>query len=373
MFASSFVRSRPVRSGHGRTLGVLLTLATVLPFAGSAAAQTEEDRANARAAAGAGADAFDSGNFQKSADFFERAESLVHSPVHLWYISRSVKELGQLVKARELCMRVVREGTKGASSGVLAANDGCNDILKELEGRIPVLTIDVVGLEKGTKYSVKRNGVDVSLAVIGIPAPVDPGEYTVTGTAEGFFAPEQKVTLAEGGQATVTLTFQAGSPTVAPVPGEPVAEEPAESAQPTEQAKEPEKEKGGGMAPPPVASYILWGAGLGGIAFGVIMGVDSKSKADRADQLCGGSRAQCMVDAGSETADEITSLNDGAGTSQILSIVGYGVGGAAIATGVVLWVLEMNKGGKKASAMLHEEPRLRPVLGFGHVGIAGTF
>jgi len=364
--ASTVVRPR------GRTLGVCLALSTALSLAAPAHAQSEEDRANARAAAGAGADAFDAGNYQKSADYFERAESLVHSPVHLWYIARSLKELGKLVKARELCMRVVREGTKGASSGVLAANDGCQDILKELEGRIPVLTIEVTGLEPGVKYSVKRNGADVSLAVVGIPAPVDPGDYTVIGLADGFHAPEQKVTLAEGGSATVTLTFQPGSPVVAPVATEPAPTEPKEEAPAqADTSAPPEADKAGGSAAPPVASYILWGGGLGAIAFGVVMGLDSKNKADQVVELCGGSPAACMVNPGSDEADEISNLNNQSGTSQILSIVGYGVGGAAIATGVVLWVLKMNQG-KSASAH-YEEPRLRPVLGFGHVGLSGTF
>src|SRR5687768_1027108 len=102
----------PIVRPYARSFALLLGVCTVLPYAGHAQAQSEEDRANARTAAGAGADAFDAGNFQKSADYFERAEGLVHSPVHQWYIARSVKELGQLVKARELCMRVVREGTK---------------------------------------------------------------------------------------------------------------------------------------------------------------------------------------------------------------------------------------------------------------------
>lgn len=370
----SMIASTVVRPRFGRALGACLSLCVALSLATPAHAQSEEERANARAAAGAGADAFDAGNYQKSADYFERAETLVHSPVHLWYIARSVKELGQLVKARELCMRVVREGTKGASSGVLAANDGCQDILKELEGRIPALTIEVVGLEKGVKYSVKRNGVDVSLAVVGIPAPVDPGEYAVTGSADGFFAPEQKVTLAEGGSATVTLTFQPGSPVVAPPPTEQTPAEPAEQtpAQSDAKAAQPE-DKAGGKSGPPVASYILWGGGLGAVAFGVVMGIDSKNKADQVVELCGGSPSQCMVNPGSDTADEISSLNDQSGTSQILSIVGYGVGGAAIATGVVLWIVEMNKGKNKSTATLHEEPGVRPVLGFGHVGLAGTF
>lgn len=364
------------------TVGAALLLASVC-FAGTALAQSEEDRANARAAAGAGADAFDAGDYKKAADFFERAESLVHSPVHLWYISRSAKELGQLVKARELCLRVKRESLSGASKGVVAAHDGCDDILKELEGRIPVLTIDVSGLPSGLKYSVQRNGGVVSAAVIGIPAPVDPGEYTVTGSASGYHAEAQKVAVAEGAKAHVTLAFQPGA-AVAVVPppkpqettpaAEPAATEPATSAP-------PEADRKGGLSAPPVASYILWGAGLGGVAFGVVMGLDSQAKADEADRLCGsangGSRSNCFLNAGSDDAAQVETLNSQAGLSQALSIVGYGVGGAAIATGVLLWILDANKKGDTAS--LHDGrhpepmPRLRPVLGFGQVGVAGTF
>lgn len=367
MIASTMVRPRR------RALRVCLSLCVALSLAAPAYAQNEEERANARAAAGAGADAFDAGNYQKAADYFERAETLVHSPVHLWYIARSVKELGQLVKARELCMRVVREGTTGASSGVLAANDGCRDILKELEGRVPTLTIEVEGLEKGVKYSVERNGAAVALAVIGIPAPVDPGEYTVSGRADGFFAPEQKVTLAEGGTASITLTFQPGSPAVVDAPTEPAPAEPTDAPPTTPAADQPPQADGGTKSGPPVASYILWGGGLGAVAFGVVMGIDSKNKADEVSERCGGDPATCRVDAGSRAAGDISSLNDQAGTSQILSIVGYGVGGAAIATGFVLWIVDMNKNKGKASTALYEEPRLRPVLGFGHVGVAGTF
>ncbi len=125
MIASTVVRPRFGR----RSRRVPFTLRSTVAR-DPAHAQSEEERANARAAAGAGADAFDAGNYQKSADYFERAETLVHSPVHLGTSRVRSKSSASWSRRASFVMRVVREGTKGASSGVLAANDGCQDILK---------------------------------------------------------------------------------------------------------------------------------------------------------------------------------------------------------------------------------------------------
>src|SRR4051812_5156740 len=76
-----------------------LGLAAVSP--GVAGAQTDHDRAAARSAAEAGADAFEQGHFERSLEFFGRAEQLVHAPPHLLYMARSFVKLGRLVDARE--------------------------------------------------------------------------------------------------------------------------------------------------------------------------------------------------------------------------------------------------------------------------------
>ena len=64
-------------------------------------AASDEEKAGARAAATQGQAAYEKKNWAEALDLFTRAESLVHSPVHLLYKARALVQLGQLVKARE--------------------------------------------------------------------------------------------------------------------------------------------------------------------------------------------------------------------------------------------------------------------------------
>src|SRR3954470_9224650 len=73
-------------------------------------ATTDMERAGARSAASSGADAFDAGKYQDALAMFQRAESLVHSPVHLSYIAQCQVKLGQLVEANETYLKLKREG-----------------------------------------------------------------------------------------------------------------------------------------------------------------------------------------------------------------------------------------------------------------------
>src|SRR5690606_41913623 len=59
-------------------------------------------------------------------------------------------------------------------------------------------------------------------------------------------------------------------------------------------------------------------------------------------------------------ANLVNSLNEDAGTFQVAAIIGYGVGGAAIATGFVLWIVDMNKQKKSAGLQPSAEPWVRP-------------
>ena len=71
-----------------------LALLTAAPMAD---AQTNSERAGARAAAGEGLKAFNEGRHAEAIDLFTRAESLVHAPPHLLYIARANEKLGWLV------------------------------------------------------------------------------------------------------------------------------------------------------------------------------------------------------------------------------------------------------------------------------------
>lgn len=325
-------------------------------------AQDETARANARTLATEGVNAFNASNWASAIDFFERAESQFHSAVHLWYIAQSAEKAGQLVKAQEACRKVERDGiADDASAGLLAARDGCAELLPTLDGRIPKLTVTVTGGEEGASFVVTRNGQLMPSALVGIPAPVDPGEQKLVATADGYISEEKVVTLAEGASEAVTLELHVDPNAKLDEPDE--LEEGGSAGTPEEK---------GGLPKPYWPAYTAWGVGLGGIAAGVVFGLDAQGKANDADDLCGaGGRDSCALDEGSSDADRVTELNDQAGTSQMISIIGYGVGGAAIATGVVFWLLEVGGPKKKEAAALH--PEIHPVLGFGHVGVAGTF
>lgn len=351
--------------------GVSTCLSVLAPSV--ALAQSEAERANARAAATAGAEAYEAKDYQKTVDYFERAESLVHSPVHLWYIARGAKELGQLVKAKESCLRVRREGIpQGASRGIVAAAEGCESILTELHGRIPNLTIEVTGAEPGKPYKVLRNGEEVPAAIIGIPVPVDPGEYTLTAEGAGYTALPVEISVAEGTREVVTIAL---APAAGPAATTGAEDAPARQAEPGETQRTGPEDRAG-LTAPPWPSYLAWGVGLGGIGAGIAFGKISLDAANQRDELCppnaDGDRI-CSFGENSNQANLVNSLNEDAGTFQVAAIIGYGVGGAAIATGFVLWIVDMNKQKKSAGLQPSAEPWVRPVIGFDHIGVAGTF
>ncbi len=340
-----------------RRVGCLVTACVFLTFAPVASAQDEEARANARAAAHAGADAFDAGDYVKAIAFFERAESQFHSPVHLWYVARAAHKAGHLVKAREACLKVTREGAgSDASSSVVQANEECAEILEELEGAIASLTITVEGVPSGATFKVFRNGEEVPQAVIGIPAPMDPGDHAFTASLDGYSVPEQKISLKEGDKQAITLTFVQDKSNHSDSSGEGSA---ALSGNTSD----------GGLPRPYWPAFTAWGVGLGGIGMGVFFGLSSQSKAKEADDLCGGSRTECFLDEGSSDAGRVNDLNDQAGANQTIALISYGVGGAMVATGVVFWLLEV--GGPKKTTAANRQ--LQPIVGPSHLGLRGTF
>lgn len=343
-----------------RTWLAVLGFAAASSLTQVSGAQDEQARANARAAANAGADAYENQDYVKAISYFERAESQFHSAVHLWYIARAAKEAGQLVKAREACMKVTREGApQGSSESVISANEECEQILEALAGAIPSVTLLVEGVPQGTEFSLLRNGEEVPHAVVGIPAPFDPGEHTFTASALGYSKAEATVNLKAGDSETVTLTLTPTSTEGAPAPSDATKEGSSE------------RDASSSDLPRPYwPAFVAWGAGLAGVGAGVVFGISSKNKADEADELCGGGREECLLDAGSADAVRVAELNNQAGTNKTMAIIGYGAGGAFIAGGVALWLLEV---GAPRKAEAGFEPKLRPVLGLSHVGLAGTF
>jgi len=346
-------------------IGMTLVGALLLSAA-PAAAQSTADKAGARAAADAGGDAFDAHRYAEAADLFERAERLVHAPPHLLWAARSHAMLGHLVEARELYLTLSRE--KLPSSAPRAFKDAQQNGEKELsdiEGRLPTVSVVVQGNSGGNTVRVVRNGETMPPELIGIPAPINPGQYSYQAFADDMQSSVSVVKLADGSHETVVLTLRT-------IPGA------GKKKAPTAEQKSSGGVKGSLGDPPPsdaaehgsggrpylyasLASFTVTAAGIG---LGTYFMIGSTNSDKQASQLyvCNNT-ASCTPD----DKSKINALQNDTTQKQALAITSYAVGGVGLAAGILFLVLD----GKRSQVA--ENPRIVPQIGLNYVGMSGSF
>ncbi len=354
---------RGAARGIAATLVVALGTVVVQP---SAWAQTDDDRAGARVAATEGVKAINEKRWADAADLFTRAESLVHSPVHLLYLARAQEKLGKLVKARENYNRIMREPLKpDAPEAFRQAQSSAQQEEPALEPRIGAVTVQLTG-EKGT-VTVTNDGEKVPPALIGLPLPVDPGAHTFVAQGQDLKSDPVAVTVAEGGKASITLTVKSAPGTLAPDAPPPGATPAAGAPQAAPAAAtnappgtEPAASNGpNGMK---IGGFVALGVGVVGVGLGTVFALQSHSKKSDADDLCNGPNGACPQ----SKKDQITSLDNDYKSAGTLSVVSYAVGGAGLITGAVLLVLSGSKHNENAAGVT-------PWIGYQSVGLSGKF
>lgn len=332
--------------------------AMTLLVCSSAFAQTAEQKAGARAAANSGADAFEARDFDKAVDMFLRAESIVHSPVHELYLARSYVQLGRLVEARELYLKIIRDDDGDRT-------ETAQDELDALEPRVPRVTLSVTGTDVPAR-EVTVDSKPVPVVLLGVAQPFDPGDHTVVVLTE-----ERRLTqtfsVEEGANVTVELDMSGGEliKTADPAPQktqiDPVSKPVAKS------------QKGAdGMR---IASYAALGVGVVGIGLGTVFGLRAGAKARDANELCADidsreSTSDCRGRTQSEQA-RVADLEQQHKSAKVIGIVGFAAGGALLATGVTLFLL--STGPKTEQANSDRKARLRATVGLSYLGLEGSF
>lgn len=325
----------------------------ILAASGPCLALTAEERAGARAAAEEGANAFDAGRYQEAIDYFDRAEKLIHAPTHLLYIARAHAALGELVAAREAYLKIDREQLDpGAPRVFVDAQELARAELEKLEPRIPRVSVVVQGGGDGP-VEVLRDGQPIPSPLIGIPQPMDPGEHSFQAQAPGAQSAIQKITLSEGAEETVLLTLRPK-----PNASNPVADAPAEPADPG---------ASGGWSGKKIAGYSAIGLGVVGAAVGTVFVIQSSDTRAESDALFQAQMCGAQPGCSDSTQEDIRSLDSDANSQLGIGIAGLAVGGAALATGVTLLILDARSKPETAGA------EFWPVIGFGTAGVAGRF
>jgi hypothetical protein len=207
------------RAVAGLALMIAATSETVAHAeSGTVGAPTDEQRSGARAAATAGGQAFRDGRWSDSVDLFTRAESVIHSPVHVLFLARAYEKLGKLVKAREAYLRLVNEQVPPSAPDPW--RDAKAEAVKEaeaLEPRLPYVTVKVQGAG-AAPVTVAMDGVRVLAAFLGVPQPVDPGQHRLEAAAAGMALATGTIDVREGQRETIVLALHAATPG-AQVPG----------------------------------------------------------------------------------------------------------------------------------------------------------
>jgi hypothetical protein len=321
---------------------------------------TDEERAAARAAASAGVELLQQGRYAEALDRFQRAESLVHAPTHLLYIARTQVKLGQLVAASETYLKVTREVLPSdAPRAFVDAQAAAAQEEKELEARIPTLLIRAAGKD-ASDVTVTMDGMALPTAMIGMSAPVDPGTHALRAMAKDGTTAELQVKLAPGSHETAVLQFRGALATPplspAPAPGSAEATSPAPGGETVPPAS--------GLGVGKMLGWIGVGVGVVGIAVGTTFVAINRSKRTDANNLylCN-NNGKC--DPGEKA--QIQSLDQQADNAATDAWIGYVIGGAALATGLVLLFTSGEAKKTDASSGLH------PWIGLGAGGVAGAF
>lgn len=310
----------------------------------TAGAQTAEQKASARAFAEKGADAFEAERWEEAVDWFERAERLVHAPTHLLYLARAQQKLGRLVEARETYMALRRETLPETTPTIFAqAQASGEQEFSQLDPLVPYLTVQVTG-PGASEVEVSIDDKPIDAALVGAPRPINPGTYTVRARSKTGESQPQEVTIAASEKKEITLELLPRA-----------ASAPVTST-----------DAGTSSSGPNIPAYVALGVGAVGVGVGVVFLVDHLSQSSAAQK----SYDDC-VDAGRCSEATMRAIDDrdsAAATSGTISFIGFGVGAAAIGTGIVLLLLD---GGEPAQPTTGTT--IRPYVGFDRVGFTGTF
>jgi hypothetical protein len=274
----------------------------------------------------------------------ERALDAFHTaatPVTALEAGLLLVEAGRLVQARDVVRTVAlmpvspRESDKGRE-----ARQEADNLTRQLDARIPKLAI--AGRAPGV--DVLLDGKPLASSGPNAWQGIDPGPHTVTARIDEQTCETIQVTVAEGEARTVELREcrPAPSPPLPPPPREPVQSSPPPPAPPA-----------GSAHPYRWAAIAIGGAGLAAVAIGGAVALRAKNDYDSVAGDC--PPRGCSSDA--------FDVRQSARARADAASVTMGIGGAAVAAGVLLWFIDPGA----PSAMVG---RPSVAIGAGHIALS---
>ncbi len=178
-------------------------------------------------------------------------------------------------------------------------------------------TSDVHGL------AIRRDGVAVGRAEVGIPIPVDPGHHVVEASAPDKKPWSAEVDIGARNTDVLTVALEDAPKAAAPPPPEPVR-----ASAPVEVPPPAPPSQGSGWK---TAGIVTAAAGVVGLGLGAVFGVEAVSKNNQALQP-----ANCPTSSACRPSG--LALTNDAFTDATVSTIAFVAGGALVVGGAVLWL-----------------------------------
>lgn len=216
---------------------------------------------------------------------------------------------------------VARARSRGDTEREKIATDRSAKLAK----RLPKVTVNVVAANRGPGFVVEKDGTPLDDATWGVPLPLDPGEHVFEARRPGKRTWRTEVKIEEGKAAEVNVPELADDTTTPPHDppiDKPKAPGPIVPAPPDEPAPFWNGQR--------VAGLVVGAVGLAGVGVGIGLGVKTIGDWSTAQDHCDdGDPARCDADG--------VAAGEDAKTAGIASTVGFAVGGAAMATGLIVF------------------------------------
>lgn len=357
-----------------------MIVASSLVWGGSgvrAAEPSAADRETARSLMKEGDRYFEAKDFPHALQAYQGAYAVVKVPTTGLSVSKTLIALNRLIEARDVALQVTRIPAAAGDPPMFAkARADAEDWARQLEGRIPSVKATVQGAADASSVQVAIDGAAWPKELAQLPRKVDPGKHVVTASAPGYQDVRVEVVVAEGEKKEVTLALQpaAGAPVVAPAPVAPTAAPGYPGPQP--EASAPVGPPGPlPVAPPPPEktattspNTLMWAGfavGGAGIIVGSVTGIMSMSKTSslKSGDTCPNSRCP---------PEKESDLNS-AKTLATVSNIGFGIGIAGAAVGVIALLTAKPATSEKPPASASLTVRVEPVAWPGGLGLVGRF
>lgn len=145
-----------------------------------------------------GRQAMDAGDFDTACAKFEESNRLDAASGTTLNLANCEERRGHVASAWERYRAAVRLLAEGDRRREFAKTK-----VRQLEPLVPHLTVELSS-DSPPETQVSRNGKALT-ASLGVPLPLDPGDYTITAMAPGRLSADYEVTLEEGEQKSITV------------------------------------------------------------------------------------------------------------------------------------------------------------------------